>query len=135
CGKIPLVDAVVGLEPPDRGDDRARHAEALLDALERAGELLELARADAHAVGRDHARGELLEGLAEHALAPVARDYVLVVADALERGERARRDAVARRLAREALEPRLEAAAARHRRVRGRGGGREHGGEGEEARA
>src|SRR5262249_25420785 len=97
-GKIALVDAVVGLEPPDRGDDRARHPEALLDALERAGELLELARTDAHAVARDHARGELFEGLAEHALLAIARDHFLVVGDAVERAEPALGDAGGGRL-------------------------------------
>src|SRR5262249_8444403 len=120
--EVALVDAEVGLQTPDRDQHRPRHAEALLDPLERAGVLLELARADAHAVGRDHARGELLERLFEYALVPVARDDFFVVSDAGERGEPALRDAFAGRLSLEPLEPRLEAAAAARHRVRRRRG-------------
>ena len=68
------VGAVVGLEPPDGDDDLGRHAEALLDAIERGPVRAHqgLAPADQRAA---HAAGvELLEGELEGALRAVEPD-------------------------------------------------------------
>src|SRR5262249_54216792 len=116
------VDAEIGLEPPDRDQDRARYAEALLDARQQAGMLgqkplrLGKARVDAR-------QSELLEALPEYALPAVERDHLRVGGEA---GEGSRESALGNLLrgcfAREGGDERAEVAAAGHGKRRGCGG-------------
>src|SRR5262249_35216381 len=95
------VDAEVGFEPPDRDQDRPRHAEPLLDAREQAGVL----RHQPPRLGDariDSRQRELLEGLPEHALPPVERDHLRIGREAGEGlCKCAWGDSLRRRLARE----------------------------------
>ena len=84
---------------------RPRHAEFLLDAREGVGVFLEQALALLHPVVRHHAAGEFQKALREDALPAVGVDDLLVVADAIERGERTGRDAGRRGLLLERFEP------------------------------
>src|SRR5579862_2757030 len=111
-GKIAVVGAVVGLQPPDGDNDRARHAELLLDPAEGRAVLGQQFCA-AREPRRYHAAGELLKALPEHALGVVAGNDRRVVADAAERGlDRALRNTLRRRLGLDALQPSAEIAAA-----------------------
>ena len=66
--------------------------------------------------------GELLEALAKHALAAIERDHLRIGREAVERRERARRNALRGRLAPERVEEGVEVAAA----WRGERGGAEN---------
>ena len=90
----------------------AGHAELALDPLERVGIFPEQALALLHPVVGDHAAGELDEALREDALPAVGVDDLLVVGDAVERGERAWRMPGCRGLLLERLEPGGEAGGA-----------------------
>src|SRR4029077_2743930 len=114
-GEIPVAGAVVGLQPPDGDDDRARHAELLLDLAEDRPVLGQHLCA-AGEPRRYHAAGELLKTLPEHALGVVAGDDRRVVSDVGEPGlDRALRNTLRRRLGPDALQPGAEIAAARRR--------------------
>ena len=96
--EIAEIGAEIRLQSPEADDDRAGHAELLLDARESVGVLLEQALALLHPVVGHHAAGEFEKALREDALAAVGVDDLLVVADAVERGERAGGDALRRGL-------------------------------------
>jgi hypothetical protein len=81
----------------------------LLDARERCRMRLHHLPRLADAL-RDARRAELLEGLAEVSLAAVERDHLGRVGDAVERVERALRDALRGGLALEARQPGIETA-------------------------
>ena len=119
--EIALHGAEIGLQRPERGDHRRRHAVLRLGAREHVGIFLEVRRALLQAVGVDHAAGELDEGLGEHALRAVALDHVRIDRGVVERLLALRADAFLPGLGLEALFPGLEIAAAfrcqrRHRR-------------------
>jgi hypothetical protein len=88
------VGAEVGFESPDRDHDRAGHAELRFDLLEHRRERLHVAQALGHAVARDHAAGEFLEGLLEHALALVGGEHRRVDREAVECAEALARHAL-----------------------------------------
>ena len=64
------------------------------DLAQHRGVGLQEAQALGHAVARDHAAGEFLEGLLEHALALVGGEHRLIKRHAVERGEALARHAL-----------------------------------------
>src|SRR3984885_601564 len=114
-GEVAIVGAVVGLQPPDGDNDRARHAELLLDLAEGRAVLGQHLGA-AGEPWRYHAAGELLEALPEHALSVVAGDDRRIGGDAAEAGlDRALRNTLRSGFRLDALQPSAEIAAARRR--------------------
>ena len=111
----------IALQPPDRDDDRRRHAELSLDAREQRRMPRQHLFALVDAAGGDAGRRVLLEGAVERgALAAVERQHRGILRDA---GKRACNDALrhagGRRLARHRPKKAAEIAAAL-RRARGR---------------
>jgi hypothetical protein len=122
--EIALHRAEIGLQAPEGGDDRGRHAVFGLCACEGVGVLLHLPRADLHAVGTDRAPGKLEEGLAENALGAVARQDLSVDRGIAERaGGHLFADAAGHRLGFHPFEKLGEIAAAGRRLRHGRCGG------------
>jgi hypothetical protein len=114
--------AEIGLEPPDRHQDLARHAELLLDSRKQRGIPLQHRPPAIDAAGADASRDILLEGLVEGvALAAVEGEHAAILRHAAERGgDHALRDAGRGRLRRDARDERVEITAA----ARGEGGSR-----------
>lgn len=79
------------------------------------------------AVARDHAAGELLEGLIENVLPPVGGDHAIVDRQAIERGEAALGDALAGGFLLDVGQEAVEAALVIALRGQCRRGGDEHG--------
>src|SRR5262249_60318328 len=122
------ADAEIGLEPPDRDQDRTRDAEALLDARQQVGVL----RQEPLRLGEtriDAWQCELLEALPEYPLPPVKRDHLRVGGEVFKcRREGALRNPLCGRLARERRDKRVEVTTAGSREHR-RGGSCELGSE------
>ena len=115
-GKVAHVAAVIGLQPPEGDDDRAGHAVLALDAAKSVGVLLQQRAAAAQALGGDDAAGEFQKTLRERRLAAILAEDALVISEAVEGGDRAGGNALARRILLHAGEPiakTLPAAAAR----------------------
>jgi hypothetical protein len=104
------VDAEVGLEAPDRNDDRARHAELRFDLAQRRAQRLHVTQALGHAFTVDHAAGEFLEGLLEHALALVGGEHRWIERDPVERAQAALRHALGGGVSLELRDEGIEAA-------------------------
>src|SRR5580693_5494443 len=111
-GEVAVAGAEVGLQSPDRDDDRAWHAVLLLDLAEGRAVLGQHLGA-AGEPRRYHAAGELLKALPEHTLGVVAGDHRRIWGDAAETGlDCALRNALRRGFRLDALQPCAEIAAA-----------------------
>ena len=113
------IGAVVAFQSPEGHQNRCRHAEALLDAREETGVLLDLLLAVGNAIAAEQAVGEFEEGLLEDRLTTITADHRRVV-NHVRRGFRQRplRDALRHGCALELGQPAGEAlrvAAARGR--------------------
>ena len=107
---LALVDAEIGLQPPDRDDDRTRHAELLLDPLQQPAVLdHHVARLGQAAV--DSRRSELLEALLERLLAAVERQHLRIGRKPGERGRGLLGDALRHRVLLEGRDEGIEIAA------------------------
>src|SRR4051812_16726900 len=106
--------AEIALQPPDRDQDIAWHAELLLDPRQQRGVTLEQRLAAIDTAGADAGRDILLKALVEGvALAPVESEHRAVLGDAAEgRAGHARRDAGGLRLGRHAGNKTVEVATA-----------------------
>src|SRR3954468_20612019 len=106
--------AEIALQPPDRDQDMARHAELLLDAREQRGMALQQRLAAIDATGADAGRDILLKTLVEGvALAPVEGEHRAILLHTAERRTgHARRDAASLRLRGHAGNKAIEVAAA-----------------------
>ena len=109
--KLSRIGAEVGFQPPDRDDDRARHAVLLFDAAESRAVLRR--SCGARQPRRHHPAGKLLEALPEHALGMIACDDGRIVGDGRQRRlDSPLRDAGTGGFLLDALQPGAEIAAA-----------------------
>src|ERR1700722_16884141 len=114
-GKVAVACAVVGLQPPDGDDNRARHAVLLLDLAEGRA-ILGKHLGAAGEPWRYHAAGELLKTLSEYALGVVVGDDRRIGGDAAEPGlDGALRNPLRGGFRLDALQPGAEIAATRCR--------------------
>src|SRR5260370_3506591 len=108
---LALARAEIALQPPERGDDRGRHAEFLLLACKDRLVFPDLGRALLQPVGGQHLVGELKEVLREEALPAVDADDALVEHEIGRSSvDRGRRDALGGGLLLEIGKPAFEAA-------------------------
>ena len=125
---LALAGAEIALQPPERGDDRGRHAVILLLAGEDRLEFLDLGHARGQPGAGQHLVGEFEEVLREEALPPVDADDALVEHQIGRcRVEGGGRDALGQGLLLEVGEPAVEVAGIAAIGVLGEGGGRRQG--------